>query len=181
MRKPVIYLAGAIRDGVEEDIRWRERAITRLTDHAVLLNPLGGKTMHQDAPCERPHWTQFGRPATAQRIVHQDFWCVEHADIILANVTSLAEGYPSIGTMMELGYAAGRGRNVLTYLLSTAPMRGMANGMFRIHPFLEQIAADWFTGLEEALDTVGGMCDVLSGKRPSYVPAQQTTSMELTG
>jgi nucleoside 2-deoxyribosyltransferase len=164
IRKPVVYLAGAIRDGRYEDIDWREQVMQRLDGRAVFLNPLGGKTYN---PTTR-EWRLSGIASTAPRIVKHDFWCVDRADIVLANVTSLAEGYPSIGTLVELGRASARG--ALVYLVAEPGYRGHENSaMFALHPFLEQIAAAVFDSMDEATDFLEGHLNVLSGADPGFI------------
>lgn len=186
MKLPVIYLAGAIRDDHPEDIEWRERMIERLKHSATILSPLGGKTRTERPPyrpgeCSsepRVKWTQFGRAIPPKKIVLQDWWCVDNSNIVVANVTSLAEGYPSIGTMMELGRATARGS--LIYLIMERPVVGHANAMYGVHPFLEVNAADVFTSLDEALDGMACLCDAYSGRRPSYIPGTGDMLRQLT-
>ena len=158
-----IYLAGAIRDGRLNDIEWREKVISSLLDSpAIILNPLGGK--HFDA--KSGAWTLCGREVTAPSIVKYDFNSVKRADIILANLTSLSERYPSIGTLIELGAAAALGK--LIYLILDNKYAGHENSMFTRHPFLQEIAADIFESVDEAIEFLKKYIPVLSGTNARY-------------
>ena len=78
-----LYLAGAIRDDHPEDVHWREDLITRLTpiQGVSILNPVGNKTYDPS----NGEWQVAGTPVTGHGIVTQDLWCVQRADIIVAN------------------------------------------------------------------------------------------------
>lgn len=157
-RYPTIYLAGAIRDNRSEDITWREDVMQELDGLAVFLNPLGGKTFN---PRTR-EWRMSGIASTAPRIVKHDFWCVDRADIVLANMTSLAEGYPSIGSLFELGRASGTG--ALLYVVIEQGYLGHQNGaMYGLHPFIEQNAAAVFNSIAETVTFMRRHLGVLSG------------------
>jgi nucleoside 2-deoxyribosyltransferase len=162
-RKPSIYLAGAIRDGVKDDIDWRERAISELAGLAVFLNPLGGKTYD---PATRA-WSVNGIKPTTDVIVPHDFWCVDHADILIVNLTSLASGYPSIGTLMEFGRATARGS--LVYAIVEQGYAGHDSPtLFKLHPFLERNSAVVFPGVDPCIDFLRGHLGVLSGATPNF-------------
>jgi hypothetical protein len=123
--KPTIYLAGAIRDGRVEDIEWRARVIDALSGRAKCLNPVAGKVW------DGKGWTVSGIPSTGPVIYRHDLWCIRQADIVLGNLTALREGYPCIGTLVEIGYAVALGK--LIYLIHSAgPL---------VHPFLSESAA----------------------------------------
>ncbi len=163
MELPAIYLVGAIRDGRQDDIDWRENVIDLLDDQAVFLNPLGGKTF--DATSRQ--WSMSGISPAANVIVKHDFWCVDHADMIIANMTSLSEGYPSIGSLIELGRATLN--NKLIYLILESGYTGHGNqAMFKLHPFLQEIAAATFTSVESCIDFLGRHLDVMNGVNPRF-------------
>lgn len=163
LKRPLsIYLAGAIRDGVTEDIVWRQRVISSLPD-VCILNPLAGKTFHQTTQV----WTVAGVPATTRTIVKQDGHCVDAADIVLANMTSLTEKYPSIGSLIELGRAWGKGK--LIYIILPAGYSGhQNNAMFKLHPFLEEISAGNFLTVDGAIDFLRRYTRVLTGEEPEF-------------
>lgn len=162
MRKPTIYLAGAIRDDHKEDVQWRERAIAMFKTYATILNPLGGKSKDKDG-----NWTMSGIRSTAKTIVKQDFWCVDRADILVANLIPLASGYPSIGTLTEYGRATGTG--ALIFVSVEAKYTGHENAsMYKLHPFIEENATVVFTDVDEMLRFVSIHLRMLSGFDPSY-------------
>lgn len=160
--KPIIYLAGAIRDDHPEDILWRERFIGLLRNEATLLNPLGGKWQNKQGV-----WLMSGRVASAPRIVAQDFYCVRHADIVIANFSSMADGYPSIGTVMEVGAATIL--NKLIYaILRPGTILGVENQKnFKLHPFITENCADVFDTEDEAAEFLQKHIRVLNGTAPN--------------
>ena len=163
MMLPTVYLAGAIRDGKSEDIEWREDFVNELEGKATFLNPLGGKLYHSGTG----QWTVCGQPSTARAIVKQDFWCVDRADIIVANLTPMASGYPSIGTIFELGRATARG--CVVYVILDPGFTGHENGkMYGLHPFIAENSAMTFASVKEAIEFFDQYLDVLSGCEPNF-------------
>ena len=161
--KLTVYLAGAIRDGKPEDIAWREAMIDDLRRVAVILNPLAGK--HRDEASGL--WTLSGRPSGSKVIVHQDFWAVDRADIIVFNLLPMAEGYLSIGTMAEWGRSTTR--SVLRYVIAKPNFTGRQNAaMFKLHPFIAEYATDIFATADECRDFLRMHIGRLSGARPRY-------------
>jgi hypothetical protein len=162
--KPVIYLVGAIRDGRKDDIIWRETVINQLKDRATILNPMGGKTYNPTTKA----WTMGGGVTPgASIIVKHDFWCVDHANVIVANMTSLAEGYPSIGSLMELGRATARG--ALIYTILDPNYTGHQNqALYRLHPFLSETSAASFASVAECVEFLRAQLNVLSGSNPHF-------------
>lgn len=165
-----IYLAGAIRDSkIDEDVQWREQLIRSITKkyamEVSLLNPVGNKTYKGNIH----EWRVGGIITNAKGIVAQDLWCVRQADIIIANLNSMATGYPSIGTVMEMGAAAGMGGKLIYTILDPTSNPGNDNkGVFRIHPFLEQVSTEVFDSVNALwafLDTHLGM---LTGTKPNF-------------
>lgn len=167
MRKPMVYLAGSIRDGVARDISWREEALKAFRPYATVLNPLAGK--HYDPDTKK--WTRFGivfdPRAFARSIVKQDFWCVDNADVLVCNFTSMAEGYPSIGTLVEFGRATARG--CLIYTIAKKEFTGHQNKMLKmLHPFLEQNSVVIFHEVQECINFVADELRAFSGADPEY-------------
>lgn len=163
-RLPTLYLAGAIRDGVEDDIRWRERVLDACQDLAVFLNPLAGK--HFNA--ETRTWSVSGIPSTARLIVKHDFWCVDRADIVVFNFRALSQKYPNIGTLVEFGRATSRG--TILYAIVDPDYSGHENPtMFRLHPFIEENCAAIFDTVEQCVNYLRRELPCLSGARPWYV------------
>ena len=159
-----MYLVGSIRDNNLEDVEWREEAIKRLSKKMILLNPLAEK--HFDE--ETKTWDIVGVKSSAELIFKQDKWCVDNSDIILANLLCLADEYPTIGSLLELGRAWAKEK--LIYLIVPKGYKGHEQSvkMYKLHPFLHGIAAHVFNSVEESLDYLEVYLDVLNGTKPSY-------------
>jgi len=157
-----IYLAGAIRDDRPEDIQWREDVIKALREMPVrVLNPLAGKM------CAGGVWSINGVPSSAKFITKHDKWCVEQSDIVLFNFRALSQGYPNIGTLVEYGMAVQRG--VVIYVVVDPDYSGHENAkMYKLHPFLEEFAAQVFPDMEAALAFLRRHVLALCGKSPSF-------------
>lgn len=166
-----IYLAGAIRDGNESDIQWREKLVAVLGEQnppfgapVTVLNPLAGDSFN----VETRKWSGCGRASTAKAIYKRDLWYVRQADLIVANLTSLAEGYPSVGTLMELGVAVGMGRKMIALIVPKG-YKGHENaGMYALHPFLAESAMEVFETPEELTDWLVQFINVATGLCPQY-------------
>lgn len=162
MSKLSIYLAGAIRDNNIQDIIWREQAIQAFGDRIIVLNPLGGKVKDSAGL-----WTVCGVPSDSHLIVRQDFWMVDKADIILANFSSLSEGYPTIGTLTEWGRSTVASK--LRYAIWPKDFTGHGNtAMYGVHPFIAQFAAKLFDSVIAAIDFLDEYIDILNGVRANY-------------
>lgn len=163
-----VYLAGPIRDSaVAEDVAWRETLIKRITNKYAfdvhLLNPLGNKTFNPTTHI----WKVGGLVTQSKGIVQQDLWCVRQADIIIANLSAMKTGYPAIGTIMEMGAAAGIGGKLIYTVLDSNP--GNENqGVFKLHPFLEQVSTEVFPTLEDLWAFLDQHLGMLTGTSPSF-------------
>lgn len=165
-----IYLAGPIRDSaVIEDVAWREYLIKQIQRKYIMetqiLNPLGNKTYNPESHI----WKVGGLITQAKGIVAQDLWSVRHADIIIANLTAMKTGYPAIGTIMEMGAAAGIGGKLVYTVLDPASNPGNENkGVFKLHPFLEQISTEIFPSVEALWEFLDQHLGMLTGTAPSF-------------
>jgi hypothetical protein len=146
MDKVKIYLAGSIRDGVPEDFLWRERAIAKIPSaNTTIFSPLAGKSYD---PETKKWWLYGDNVPTSRYIVHADYWCVDRADMLLVDLRSLADGYPSIGTVAEWGRSTARS---ILRLVTVAPNQKGANAMFGLHPFIAEHAAQVFTDVDQMI------------------------------
>jgi len=161
-----LYLAGAIRDGHPEDIDWREKLITQLTpiQGVSILNPVGNKTYN----LMNGEWQVAGNPVTSHGIVTQDLWCIHRTDIIIANCTALSEGYPMIGTMIELGAAVGMGGKLIYTVIDPTFMGHENSEMFTLHPFLKEVSSEVFGTLQEMSHFLTAHLHTLGGYRPRF-------------
>lgn len=160
-----VYLAGAIRDDHPEDIEWREEAIRALeTNNVLILNPLGGKTYNPTTK----EWLCHGDRATASMIVKHDFWCIDNANAAIFNFLCLADGYPTIGSLVEFGRATARG--LLAYSIVPTGFTGHENGsMFAgLHPFIEQNSAKIFASVTDCLEFSALHFSVMAGYDPHF-------------
>jgi nucleoside 2-deoxyribosyltransferase len=165
-----IYLAGPIRDSAyEEDVAWREYLIKRIQGKYImdvkLLNPLGNKTFNPETHI----WKVGGLVTQAKGIVAQDLWSVRQADIIIANLTAMNTGYPAIGTVMEMGAAAGIGGKLVYTVLDPGSNPGNENkGVFKLHPFLEQVSTEIFPSVDALWGFLDEHLGMLTGQQPSF-------------
>ncbi len=162
--KPVVYLAGAIRNShVEEDSEWREWAIQAFGDRAVILNPLAGKEFY---PKNRD-WTLHGRRVSSRCIVGHDFYAVDSANLIIFNFMALAGGYPMIGTLTEWGRSTAR--HVLRYTILPEKYTGHDKiGLYGLHPFLHEPSDMIFESIGECLVFASAHLDVIAGTSPNF-------------
>lgn len=106
MKKPVVYLAGAIRKH-PDPISWRLRATEFLTANGFeVLNPLASSGNLFHSP---------GRVAITQdeTVVDKDLWMIDHSDVVLAEMAF--PDLPYIGTSMEIMYAYRAGKAVIIF------------------------------------------------------------------
>lgn len=160
-----LYLVGAIRDGRVDDITWRERVIENLGRFHTILNPLAGKSFIE----EEKRWVIHGELAPSGAfLVKHDFFMVDQADVIVANMLALGEGYPNIGSLMELGRATATGRKLIYMILPSKFAGHTQNGMYALHPFLAENAAGVFTSVDACIEFLREHLDVLDGQKPHY-------------
>jgi hypothetical protein len=153
--KLFVYLAGAIRDGEVEDVRWRREFIgtVKRGDHPItLLNPLSGKVYSSSAKS----WTQWGMIPTYKMIANHDYFCVDKADIIVINFNALGVyGYPMIGSVAEMGYAVAKGKVIWSII---------PEGVTPIHPFINHASTMIFNTCEACVKFLIDMSYTLTGK-----------------
>lgn len=160
-----MYLAGAIRDDhIKEDAEWREEVITALADVPIaILNPLAVTTYNKTSHA----WDMHGLEPSANVIVPHDFWCVDHADIILFNFRALTQKYPNIGTLVEFGRATGTG--ALIYSIVDPDYTGHDNAkLFNLHPFISRNSAAIFKTVQDAIEFISEHALVLTGVNPHF-------------
>ena len=108
MSKPLVYLAGGIAGLIgAEAVDWRENASRRLGDCGLeALNPMRAKKVlgKQSRISNNFHdYEGFGAFFTSRGIMARDFNDVKRCDLLLVNLLGLTK--PSLGTIMELGWA----------------------------------------------------------------------------
>jgi len=171
-----MYLAGSIRDGNLEDIKWREDVIDALKGLPVrILNPLAGKTY------EDGKWSVSGVPSQAKFITKHDQFYVRQADIVLFNFRALTQKYPNIGTLVEYGWATNNVKPTLVYVIVDPEYKGHESTvMYNLHPFIEQFAAQVFDTTADAIEFLKRHIKVISGRNPSFPAYRRLIDTNLT-
>lgn len=141
--REVIYLAGAIRNGVPEDIEWRNAFRAAMGGRHDFLNPCDGKKWHRGDQDEGgkllSRWSQYGEPCINKDVFAQDVHNIKRCTVVVANMLAFDTGYPMVGTFMELGMAHMDGK--LIYVITENPR-------LVEHPFVEGVAARVFPNVE---------------------------------
>lgn len=141
------YLAGAIRG--KEDYRWRHIVTEKYFGRAKMLSP-------SDIGVNPDKLRNFG--GSAYMTFKTDLHLIDSADGVIVNLTSMDEGYPSIGTLIEVGYALRAGKHILIH----------CSEKLRQHPFIAFGGAGVFTlwnGLFRYLDE---LLEVHEGTSPVF-------------
>lgn len=175
-----MYLAGAIRDGRSDDVNWREQmsnALFPLMQNNILriISPLGGKVYSE----KDRMWTISGIQSSAHLIVSQDFWSVDRCDIGVFNMLSIAEKYPTIGTLMEYGRSTAR--SMLRYVIWPKGETGHTHSdrMYQVHPFIVNNATHVFESVEDCIVFLMQHIPVLAGVAPWFDPQKPDQNQSL--
>lgn len=142
-----IYLAGAIRG--PEDYRWRQIVTERYAGKATMLSP-------SDIGVDVNELRNFG--GSAYMTFRTDLHLIDTADCLIVNLSALDDGYPCIGTIMEVGYALKAGKHILTYCSEKS----------RTHPFIAFSGAGVFTLWNDLFRYLDGLLVVHSGSSPIF-------------
>lgn len=153
---PAVYLAGPIR--TEADYRWRKEFVAEYEGELQFRIP--SDILSKDvkkANQKDGNLRKFG-PA-AYMTYRTDLDLIERSDMIVANLLPMAEGYPAIGTLFEIGYARAKGKLIFI----------VADEVRKAHPFLAFGADGLYPSLEELgvflhqyLGILRGQCPVFS-------------------
>lgn len=162
MHSPTVYLAGPI-SGLtyEEATEWRERATDELTAMGYTVrDPMRGKE----------HLKGVGAIAATTKakadIYKRDVYDVDSADIILASLVRPPNGVPSVGTMVEIGYAAKGGKLII--VMTDDPY-------LRTHPFIEGPSVAVVGHIKDALQILYELRPVEAGvvTRNGVIPVME--------
>jgi|SRR5208283_2344435 len=158
--KPSCYLAGPIR-GVEDYV-WRKAMTEEYANELVFRIPSDIVTM------DLTKLRKFG-PASYMTY-RTDLDLIDRSDMVIANLLPMADGYPAIGSLIEIGYA--RAKNKLIFVV--------ADGVRKEHPFLA-FGAD---GLYRDFETLGTFLHkylgVLNGQCPVFEKLEEAPLETLT-
>lgn len=142
------YLAGAIRN--EDDYRWREDFAKKYEKRLTCIVP-------SDIGVD--DFTKLRRFTPSALMTYKtDLALIDLSDLVVMNLNSLGEGYPSIGTLVELGYAVGR----------DVPVLVVCNNKKKRHPFISFATVGAFDTFEELDGYLGKYLDVVEGKCPHF-------------
>jgi nucleoside 2-deoxyribosyltransferase len=148
LSKPTVYLAGPIR-GVE-DYLWRKDFVEEYKYELTFRIPSDVITM------DMSKLRKFG-PA-AYMTYRTDLDLIDRSDIIVANLLPMAEGYPAIGTLFEVGYA--RAKNKLIFILAFDKQKE--------HPFLAFGADGLYPSMEALGEFLHKYLSILQGNCPVF-------------
>lgn len=149
-----VYLAGPISgQSYNEATDWRDLAKDFLEAADIEVRTPMRDKLHLSASEELPRQDASRVLCRAPSIVARDFNDLRAADLVLANLLDTRR--ISIGTLVELGYAAALGKPVVVVLSLTDPAY--------THPFVLETAAAVVETLEEGLLTAASFlnCDTL--------------------
>jgi len=143
-----VYLAGAIRG--PEDYVWRKQFVEEYKDELLFRIPSDLATL------DVSKLRKFG-PA-AYMTYRTDLDLIDRSDIVVANLLPMADGYPSIGTLFEIGYSRAKGK--LIFIVADAKRKE--------HPFLAFGADGLYPNFEELGEFLHQYLGVLRGGCPVF-------------
>lgn len=141
------YLAGAIRG--REDYRWRQIVTEKYMGYVKMLSP-------SDIGVNADKLRQFD--GSAYMTYRTDLHLIDSSDGVIVNLSSMDEGYPSIGTLIEIGYAIKAGKHILIH----------CSEKLRQHPFIAFGGAGVFTIWNDLFRYLDGLLEVHSGSSPVF-------------
>jgi nucleoside 2-deoxyribosyltransferase len=150
MHRPLVYLAGGIAGlSGERATRWRDAARAHLWERDIeALDPMRAKHSLDRAPHISTDFHDYaGRGAffTSRGIMARDHSDVLRCDALLVNLLGLE--HPSMGTIMELGWAYTRQKPVVVAIEASGNPHDN-------HPMLHEAMPFRVTTLDEAIDAV---------------------------
>jgi hypothetical protein len=140
MSKRGIYLAGAMGGlSVADANGWRMDCERELKTCYNVLNPISVQ-FEKDPSFV---FSSIEPNLTGQQVTVKDRFYIDQSDFILVNLTDPKA--VSIGTVWEMGYAYGKGKNIVT----VCPV---GTNWYDGHPFITHFSHVIFQTLEEAMD-----------------------------
>lgn len=140
MSKRSIYLAGAMGGlSVADANEWRQECERELKGCYNVLNPISVQYVKDPAFV----FSSIEPNLTAQQVTVKDRFYIDQSDFILVNLIDPKS--VSIGTVWEMGYAYGKGKNVVTVCPS-------GTKWYDGHPFIMNFSHVVFQNLEDAVE-----------------------------
>ena len=158
MNKPTIYLCGPIRGA--HDYVWRKQFVEEYKDELTFRIPSDVVTMDVEK------LRKFG-PA-AYMTYRTDLDLIDRSDMLVANLLPMAEGYPAIGSLFEIGYARAKGKLIFI----------VADNTRKCHPFLAFGADGLYPSFDELNVFFHKYLKVLEGGCPVFQILQETIGEE---
>ena len=156
MTKLNLYLGGSIRDKNEYDVWWRKEFWQGLGSKYNILDPTSGRRCYRVT--SNNYWAAMQE--TLQRdtnlMTEIDTFKIERANVGIWNLLAFNEGYPCIGSLVEIGIAWRSHK--LVFVISD-------NVRVYQHPFIARPAAGVFPNHKEAMQFLDEYAEVLSGTR----------------
>jgi nucleoside 2-deoxyribosyltransferase len=146
---PSVYLCGPIRG--EHDYVWRKQFVNEYGSQMQFRIPSDIVTM------DTTKLHKFG-PASYMTY-RTDLDLIDRSDIVVANLLPMADGYPAIGSLFEIGYARAKGK--LIFIVADEKRKEhpfLAFGADGLYPSFEGLAKF----LHQYLDVLRGGCPVFS-------------------
>ena len=149
------YLAGALR--TIDDYKWRKEITERFEGRLICFTPpdILSEKPNDKSLLAGPEWfkVQKFRPKNymTQRT---DLFLIDKADIVIANLLALSDGYPCIGTLVEMGYARGKDKFILS----------VSSPDYKAHPFVGFTADGAFNTIEEMIEYLDHVVSTTTGK-----------------
>ncbi len=128
-----VYLAGIISTDFPWHAEWRRYMEQGLDDDILVTNPLSSKTM-LDQESDDNGISAVTR--NSAEIILRDNWCVERANLIIANLVLGTSKRSPVGTYFELAWAWRQRTPVL--LITEEETANALAYMNAKHPFMEQ-------------------------------------------
>jgi nucleoside 2-deoxyribosyltransferase len=148
---PAVYLAGPIRTA--EDYVWRKRFTEEYAGRFLFRIPSDIVTAGMKV---NDGLTVFG--PKAYMTYRTDLDLIDRSDILVANLLPMADGYPAIGTLFELGYARAKGKLIFI----------VADDKRKEHPFLAFGADGVYPSFRALRVFLGKYLDILDGQCPVF-------------
>jgi len=145
MNRPTVYLAGPITGlSYGECTDWRETVTNQLLDCGIIaFSPMRNKQFLSGET--KIHHSYSGDVMSCQRGIYaRDKWDVLRVDVVLFNL--LGAQIVSIGTVMEVAWAADRGKPAVLVM--------EAKGNIHTHPMLLEACPFFVHTLDDGVDTV---------------------------
>ena len=154
--KPAVYLAGPIRN--EDDYIWRKQFVEEYAGKLQFRIPSDILT-HDITSANTANGKLRSFAPAAYMTYRTDLDLIDRSDIVVANLLPMADGYPAIGTLVEIGYSRAKGKLIFI----------VADEIRKQHPFLAFGADGLYPSFEalgkylhQYLDILNGGCPVFS-------------------